>query len=332
MANSYLTAETLIESVVRRAHLPISQLTFTKDDILAFANEETTIGLVPSIMKMHEEFYVYPFQIHLESEQAYYEIPDRAMGQKVRSLFYQDGGFNLQEMSRILPENLAYYQNRSSINWPRAFYLENNFIVLVPVVSINPQGSLICKVFLRPNQLVLNTQMSIVQSINTSTGDVVVNQIPKGFTVTSEYDFVEIDHGHRTKGLNVIPNSINVGSKTINFTPSAPTPPPFNNIPVNLNTLPIDLNVGDMICLAGQTNVIQVPDELHSMLAQRVVCKCLEAQKDSEGLQNAKATLQEMEVNLGNLIDNRTEGQPQKVNNIRSALRAGKFRRRRSTY
>lgn len=327
--SSFLTAETLIDSVVRRSHIPLNQNTFTNDDILAFANEETTIGLIPSIMKMHEEFYVYPFEIDLESNQAYYEIPDRAMGQKVRALFYQDAGFNLQEMSRILPEDLPYYQNRSSINWPRAFFLENNFIVLVPSIADDPQGSLICKIFLRPNQLVLSKNISIVQSIDFTAGDIVLNQVPMVFTPTSSYDFVETDHGHRSKGLNVIPNSINYTTKTINFNVPSTTPPPYNNIPVNSDTLPMDLNVGDMICLAGQTNIPQIPDELHSMLAQRIVCKCLEAQKDSEGLQNARATLQEMEMNLGMLIDNRTEGTPSKVNNLRGALRSGKFRRRR---
>ncbi len=327
-----MTSEDLIESVVRRGAIPLSQVTFTNEDILSFANEETTIGLVPSIMKMHEEFYVYPFEIDLASNQAYYEIPDRAMGQKVRALFYQDPGNNLQEMARILPENIAYYQNRSSINWPRAFFMENNFIAIVPTLSENPQGSLICKIFLRPNQLVLSSKVSIVQSINASTGEVIVDKVPTLFTNTSEYDFIETTHGHRTKGLNVIPTGINVATKTLTFTPAAASPPPFNNIPVNSDTLPADLSVGDMICLAGQTNIPQIPDELHSMLAQRVVIKCLEAQKDSEGLQNARPTLQEMEQNLGMLIDNRTEGQPQKVNNIRSALRAGKFRRRRSTY
>jgi hypothetical protein len=217
--------------------------------------------------------------------------------------------------------------------------MENNFIVVVPTVAENPQGSLICKIFMRPNQLVLSTEIAIVESFNLATGDVVLSStLPTGFTLTDDlnapmtYDFVQTSRGHRTKAIDVTPNSINLGTNTINFNPAAVAPPPYNNIPVNSNALPRDLQVGDMLCLSGQTNIPQIPDELHSMLAQRVVCKCLEAQKDTEGLQNARATLQEMETNLGMLIDNRTEGQPMKVNNLRSALRAGKFRRRRSTY
>lgn len=330
--SSYLTAETLIDSVVRRAHIPINEVTFQNEDLLAFANEEMLIGLVPSIFKVHEEFYVYPFAIPLQTNQSYYEIPDRAMGQKVRALFYQDNSSNLQEMARILPEDLAFYQNRSAVNYPRAYFLENNFMVLVPAMSAAPQGSLISKIFLRPNQLVLNTNISTIQSINPVTGDVVVDQIPLSFTTMSQYDLVETSHGHRTKGLELIANSINNTLKVINFNPAPINPPPYNNIPVNSNALPMDLSVGDQICLTGQTNIPQLPDELHPMLAQRIVIRCLEAQKDTEGLQNAKATLQEMELNLERLIDNRTEGNPQKINNLRSNLRSGKFRRRRSTY
>ncbi len=330
--NSAFTSETLIDSVVRRSHIPISQSTFTNDDLLAFANEELLIGLVPSIMKVHEEFYVYPFAVPLVGNQSYYEIPDRAMGQKVRALFFQDNGGNLQEMARILPEDIVYYQNRSSFNYPRAYYLENNFLVMVPVMSDTVLGDLICKVFLRPNQLVSGSQIATVTAVDTATGDVTLDQVPTGFGVGSKYDFIEADRGHRTKGLNVTSNTITSSLKMMNFNPASPYPPISNNIPVNTNSIPFDLNIGDQVCLAGQTNIVQVPDELQPMLAQRIVCKCLEAQKDTEGLQNARQTLQEMELNLERLIDNRTEGSPQKVNNLRGALRAGKFRRRRSTY
>lgn len=333
MAVSYLTSETLIDSVVRRAHIPISEVTFTDDDILAFANEEMMMGMLPAIMKMHEEFYVYPFLIPLVSAESYYEIPDRAIGSKVRAVFYIDASSNLQEMARVNPEDIAFYQNRSSINFPRAFYLENNYLVMVPIINDNPQGNLVAKVYIRPNQLVDSSRVATVTSVNTTTGIVTVDSIPSMFSLSSTYDFIQVDRTHRLKGIDVPPITINSTTNTITFAPSIPLPTNPTSVPPVLNTaLPLDLNVGDLICLAGETDIIQMPDELHSILSQRVVCRCLEAQKDLDGLQAANAKLQEMEMNLGMIIDNRTEGQPKKVNNLRGALRSGKFRRRRSTY
>lgn len=330
--SSYLDSTDLIASIVRRAHIPESQVTFQDDDFLAFANEEMKIGLMPSIMKMHQEFFVYPFLIPMASNQSYYEIPDRAIGTKVRAVFYQDAGQNLQEMARVNPEDLAFYQNRSSINYPRAFYVENNFLVMVPIISDQPQGNLIVKIFVRPNELVTMDQVSTVTAIDTATNTVTVDQIPSTFSTSETFDIIQKSGGHRFKAIGIPALTINATTKQITF-PASPVLQATSNLPLPLNVgIPPDLVIGDIICLADQTGIPQMPDELHPLLAQRVACRCFEAQKDTEGLQNANAKLQEMEINLGMLIDNRTEGQPQKINNLRSALRSGKFRRRRSTY
>lgn len=315
--SSYLTSATLIESVKRRSHMPESQVTFLDDDLLAFANEEMQIGLVPCVMKMHEEFLVYPQLVPLIANVSNYPIPSRAIGSKVREVFYLDQATNLREMARILPENLAFFQNSSSLDYPRAFYLENNDIVLVPKVTQSPMGQLLFKYYMRPNQLVSADRISTVVSIDTVNGDITVDQVPSIFNTSEVFDILQTGAAHKTLSIDLTPTSINGTTKVISFDPA---------------NLPRTLAIGDMIALAGETMIPQVPDELHSVLAQRVACRCFEAQKDLDGLQAANMKLQEMEVNLGILIDNRTEGQPQKVNNLRGALRMGKFRRRRSTW
>lgn len=338
MGVSYLNSSNLIASIVRRTLLPESQVTYSNDDLLAFANEEMMVGIVPSVLKMHEEFYVYPFGIPMEANESFYEIPDRAIGSKVKVVFYQDASTNIQEMARIDPSNLAWYQNRSSINFPRAFYLENNYMVMVPIISDSPQGNLIAKIFLRPNQLVTVDQSANVISCNPTTGVVVFDGLPSDFALVDAnglpilYDFTQQTHGHRLKGMNLAALSLNATTNTMVFPPALPLPVNAN-IPNPLNLgVPLDLVPGDVVCFSNQTTIPQCPDELHPILAQRVACRILEGLKDSEGLQNANNKLVEMEINLGMLIDNRTEGMPQKVNNVRSALRSGKFRRRRSTY
>lgn len=317
MAVSYLTSDTLIESVKRRSAIPESQVTFEDDDILAFANEEMQIGLVPCVLKMHEEYLVYTQNVPLESNKSGYDIPDRAIGSRVRSLFYEDNATNLREMARINPDDVVFYQNRSSINYPRVFYVENNSIILVPGVADSPTGTLVFKYFMRPNQLVDPNRVATITSIDTVTGDIGVDFVPDVLSTMTACDFLQTKGGHKTLDIDITPTSINSTTNVITFT---------------ADDLPDSLAVGDLIALAGETIIPQMPDELHSVLAQRVACRCLAAQKDLEGLAEANAKLQEMEVNLGILVDNRTEGQPMKVNNLRGPLRMGKFRRKRSTW
>lgn len=330
---SYMTSEDLIASVERRAHIPESQVTFTDDDLLAFANEEMMVGLVPAVLQFHEEFFVYEQFIPIVEYTSKYDVPYRAIGNKVRSMFFLDqvGQFlppssppssqlfraNLREMARILPEDKAFYYNRSVINYPNTFCLENNSIVLVPEIEGHPTGGLLVGYFQRPNQLVTSDQIATVQTIDLTTGQVVVDQIPTEFGLSEPVDFLQTVGGHKTLGMDVTPTGISVPLRTITF-------------PVGY--VPYKLSVGDTIALAGTTNIPQVPDELHTVLAQRVACRCLEAQGDQVGLQAANMKLQEMEVKMGSLIDNRTEGNPQKVNNLRGALREAKIKRRRNIY
>lgn len=323
--SSYLDSTDLIASVVRRAHIPESQVTFQDSDILAFANEEMQIGLVPSILQVHEEFLTKKYFIPLTAYQSTYEIPGRPIGNKLRNLFYIDNSGNFKEMARILPENLVFYQLRSAINYPNTFYLEDNNIVLVPEISSGPPGKLVATIFERPNQLVTEDQVSTVTNIDLITGIISVDQLPSTFSANDEYDFLQLGGAHKCYEIDVTPLSINTIQNTMTFLPSdIPQNTKYNGTSI--------LKVGDMICLAGQCYIPQVPDELHPILAQRVACRIMEAQGDQAGLQAANQKLQEMEIKTGILIDNRTEGNPQKVNNLRGSLREAKIRRRRNIY
>lgn len=311
---SYFTSTTLIDSICRKAAIPREQSTFTDEDLLAFADEETTMGVVPSMLKLHEEFYVYTILVPLEENVTSYPIPDRAMGVKLRSVFYLDNNQNLQDMARINPDDVIFYQNRSSGITPRAFYFENDNIVLVPGTLPNPQGSLQVKIFIRPNQLVPDNQVASIEAIDTTTGIVTLTEIPTAFNPSLQFDFIERNRGHKCKAIDVSSSNVNTMFRTMSFSPG---------------DIPSDLRVGDMIAIAGQTCIPQMPDDFHAVLAQRSACRCLEAQKDTEGLKNAYGKLKEMEENIGVLVDNRAEGSPQKVNNLRGLLRAGKYNSRR---
>lgn len=166
-AKPWMTSRDLIESVKRKIAIPINQRTFTDEDILAFASEELMISQVPDIMQYHEEYFVFIEDVQLLPNKTHYAIPERALGQKLRDIFYKDTNDNLFEMTRINPDDKAYWQRESATtNAFQKYWLEGTDVVLSPNPQgiVNPSGYLQYTYFLRPNQLVVNERAAIASS------------------------------------------------------------------------------------------------------------------------------------------------------------------------
>lgn len=192
----YYTSEELIRAVKNDIAVPLTQNTYTEDDILDFANQELFLGQVPSILEYHEEYLVYSLLVPMVDNQTKYDIPDRAIGMKLRDIKYVDDQGNEFEMTNIGTSNSDYYQGgTTTFNTPRFFYVEGDEIVLVPKVQGTVTGSLMMKYYLRPNSLVLDERAGIctnlVKQITVVNASVVSgNTITIGdYTLTAGTDF-----------------------------------------------------------------------------------------------------------------------------------------------
>lgn len=155
----------LINAVKRKISFPIYQTTFSNEDILAFANEEMMISQVPSILQFHEEYFVFSVDVPLISGQSRYQIPDRAIGMKLRDISYVDTNDNIFEMTRISSEDKSFFaRNISNSTNVHKFYIEGNDIVLTPTITSSPNGSIRMFIFLRPNQLVATDRAATIQN------------------------------------------------------------------------------------------------------------------------------------------------------------------------
>jgi hypothetical protein len=290
------TSDTLINSIKIRAQVPTNQSTFRTDDFLQLANEEMVIGVVPSILSLHEDHYLTEDTIELEDGKSNYAIPYRAIGNKVRDVKYQDNAGNIYELVRIDIESIVDYSNSSvsTMTGIRHYYLKGNEIILYPNLSGTATGSLLMSYYLRPNKLVKESRAGLITNIDRSSGIITIDDMPDNFSTSVDYDF------------DISASSVSSGAGTLTFA---------------LADIPDELVVGDYVMQAGEAIIPQLPTELHMVLAQRVACRCLEALGDTQGLANANTKLQEMEYKTGIIIDNRVEGSPQKVVNRTSFLR-----------
>lgn len=309
MAGRTLSTDKLIANVKLRAMLPQTQVTFKEEDFLTFANDEMDMGIVPHILSFHEDYLLDSQTLPLESNKLRYKIPHRAVGNKIMDVRFKDGNDNLYEMTRIYKEDEMYFQHNSSGVGPttlRTFMVEADEIVL-PIGTVPDTGGFLEIVYyLRPNELVSEDRICRVVSIDTNTNEVEVDSFPSNFTGETKFDITSSKSPYKLVAMEIEPTTLASDSNLI-FT---------------FSTLPDNLNIGDIISLTEETCIPQVPVELHSMLAQRIAIRCLEALGDTQGLQNAMIKLQEMEVKTGSVIDNRVEGSPRKVINFHSNLRS----------
>lgn len=314
MAKNYYDTSDIIASAKRRALLPSSQNTFSDVDFLAFANEELSLGLVPSVLKVHEDYFLFTEEISLVTDVTKYTIPYRATGNKVREIAFKDNNGNIFEMTRIGVGDLPFYNGAHTYDRAYAYYIANNQICLAPKKMTNDNNvKLRVSYYIRPNTLVMPESIGVISGINRTTGELQLSNLPAAFSTHEKYDFIKVKSPHKCITIEVSPTSLNTISKTVTFA---------------VADIPADLEVGDHLAIATESCIPQVPSDLHVVLAHRVAARCLEALGDSEGLQNANAKLAEMEQKIENVIDNRVEDAPQKVVNRHAILRRGLYSRR----
>lgn len=326
MSNKYyFSAEDLIESVKRRASIPSSEDLITDSEILHFANEEMDIEMVPLITMKHEDYFLTRELIHIDLTNNKYPIPYRAIGAKIRELAYQPSLQNpndLREMRRISPNDLAATSNRTSTS--RHFYFEGENIVLWGRNESLIDGYLCVFFFMRPNTIVPFEEVSEIQSFDLNAGTFVVDKIPAGFAVGGKIDFVKSRSPHKIMTYDIPILALDSATRTITLDASAYSPQP------SMGNVMVQLEAGDQISLAGETNLINIPSELHVMLAQMTAARILDSIGDKENLAQANDKLLRMENNAQGLIDNRDEGSPFKVRPRNSLLRRRRRYRRSS--
>lgn len=334
MPVGYLTSSDLIATIKREAMIPTSQSTFSNADFLAMANQEMRIGLVPSILQYHEEYYARDSApVTIVANQSNYPIPYRSVGGKFREVFYMNTDGSLRSMTRISPDDRPHYQDTNSQNNFIFFYLKGNEVVLVPNVSSNPVGSLVFTFYMRPNELVDEGRVANITNVATGASTTVytVDAIPSGltsfvqggttvsgFSTASKLDVLQRNPGHKTIAYDIYPTIVDSVNKQITF----------NNTDINdISTGLSSIVPGDYIAFAGECIIPQAPADLHDVLAQRVAMRCLQSLGDQASYQLAQSKLQEMEKWTGTIVDNRSEGQAKKVTNHRGLLRSSKIRR-----
>lgn len=289
MAKRY-TTDSLLTSVKTRVLIPTNQDTFTDANILMLADEELQTSLVPLIMSVQEEYFVDSKIYTLGSNVTSVEIPERAIGNKVKDITLLDSAGIERSLAQYSLEDS--HDVRGTVSFPyggsHGFYIEGNKIKLT--FSSNTSNRLKVYFFSRPNSLILSTAAAQISAIDSSARTITVSSLPSSFLVGEEVDIVKNKAPYDNAAIDIEISSIN-GTDVI------------------LESWDSDIAVGQYLCLSGEAPVVQIPTELIPVLAQMVVMKITEALGDAKGVELARTRLMDMSEAALELISPRVEGE-----------------------
>lgn len=294
--------EDLISSIKLRAMVPISQQTFTESNLISLLNEELQVALVPEILSVRESYFMRNSRTPLVGGQSEYTLPKRAIGNALKDMFLiSNPGTDYEErkgLSQIKISKLADSQVLS--DQPSQYYIRGEKAVLVPYPSTS-RDYLEFWYYSRPSDLVLTSTCAKITGITVSGYQVtfqVDTDLSLSLSTSSLIDFCSASSPNTPHSEDVVIRGIGPSSVVVNL----------NEVSDGNGT--VYAQEGDYICLAGKTNIPQIPVELHPILAQQVAARLVEALGDQNKIQMVNGKLQEMRQMAFKLISNRVENDP----------------------
>jgi hypothetical protein len=286
----YSTA-TLVTAINRRAFIPTGQTTFSEADIYAIASEQIRNEILPMIMAIREEYFVYHTDYAITANKQVYDIPPRAIGMIVREIHYVNTSGNISKLNRLEPEQITSTTRTASI--PNDFFIKNNQIWLVDIPSSTDGATLRVYFMLQPNELIATTDAAVISNINTNTNVVSVSTIPSSWVTGNIFDFIRQDGGQ----------------ECVDFDKTSTT---VSGTDITFASLPSALRVGDYVALQGYSPLVQLPSEFRDLVAQAVACFILEKMK-LPGADTERRNYEKSLMNIRNMLAPRTQGSPRAV-------------------
>jgi hypothetical protein len=305
-----MLASALVSTVKLRCMLPTSSSApGTADaDVMAHANDELQSRCVPLLMSMNEEFLTSTTDVPLVGGQAVYRVPDRCAGSKLRDVTLLAGNVVIH-LPRIEPEMLNQFVTNAT-GTPVAFVMEAGGVRLVPTPSAIGL-SLRMRYFVRPGAMVTAAGFAALTSATVSGLTATLGQT-LGPTATDGhlYDVVSARPPFEFLAMDgACTDAVAVNPSHITFASVSP-----------------GIQAGDYLCQSDTSPLVQLPTEMHSLLAQLTVCRMLQQLGQYDKLDRASAEVARLEKVALNCLTPRVDGAPRKMRGLlQNVRRAGWF-------
>lgn len=260
-------ASALIEAVRDNGMLPAADSRSATSVLLALMNREQRLYLMRLLQSAREEFQVTTYDVALVDGTTRYRLPGRAAASAITKVEL------VGDDSTAKPFPADQYS------------LQGHHLVLR---TARASGSLRFTYPRRFNTIVTPEECGEVVDFDAGAGTVEISAVPDDFATTAtDYDFVQ---GSPQFDILDVDQSATRSGTTLTFA----------------EDLPDDLEVGDYVCLAGETPICNAPLELHDVLVWRAVAVHLLSRGDQKW-KAAQELLEESRLNALSLIQPRVQ-------------------------
>lgn len=286
------TTTDLINNIKLQGSFPTSNSLFSNANFLSILNMEMSKEVVPLLNKINEEYFLANKNQSITSGKNMYRIPTRAVGSALRDVQL------LGNNNAITPLNRLYEEDRTTLSSnPIGYFLKGNQVELSPMPT-SSSDTLRLLYFRRPSKFVLPSACAQILSIDTNLNQVVVSALPSTMTTNTQVDFVQANSPYDILDMDSAITS--VSGTTLTF-----------------SSLPDDLAVGDYICLAGESCVPGIPEELIPILVQAALCTALSSKKD-KSVELELQKLNQMKDSILSMLTPRVKSSDKKIVNPNS--------------
>jgi hypothetical protein len=261
----------------------------TDAGILRVATRELQTFVTPKVMMQREEYFVARKSYTISSANQKFRLPSRAVGAKLKYVSLVESG---QTTEIPLKEVRASAVDETNSD---GYYLEGAYIKLR---SDRTSGTLYIAYYARPSKLVLTTACATITSISTLTINLSA-AFPSALASGAKLDIVKATSPYEVCDSDM-PYSSGTGTSAIVVT----------------GTISTDWEAGDRLCLAEESCLVQLPQDLIPYLVQRTVVKILDGMGQKEAHARALADLREMEQLMIATISPRTENKRRVIKNL----------------
>lgn len=312
---SKLLVDDLLSSVKSRTLAPTGQPTWTDSQIIDILNEEMYLHIVPMIQKVREDYFLRVKRQALTASKDNYRLPQRALGNTLKDLFYVDDNGNKYPMARTKVRDIE--ADGSVTGLPQRYIIQGDEIILVPTPT-SVSGNMDIYYPRRPNKLVATSRVAKITAISDVAGTCTFTVDTDLSSILSSGDLVDVISVKSSPYMEWAEDvSIDtITSSTIAVSTSSVVDDDGSTV------LP---QVNDYICVAGETNVPMMPEEFHPIVAQSAAVYILEALGDIQKYQVAQQRLAGMTKAAMDLITNRVESSVRKINNRHGILSSNTY-------
>lgn len=248
----------LLSAIKRNITVPTYQPRFSTDDLLALAFEEQKTTIVPMIIGISQNYFLFTETVPLPTNTFEVPFPYRAVANASKNVIYDDGQNNPRQLINLRLSQVINLKT-DLLGEPASFLVYNDRIRLYPR-PLNP-ATLKFVYYINPSRPVQLNRVSNVTAVGIDTLTLVM--VPSNITVGSPIDITKARSGF---SLTYIDQTVtNIAGNTITLSGFSALNPITN------------VNVGDYVSTAEETGILQLPSEAQDVLVQAVAVRVLQA-------------------------------------------------------